>query len=178
MGNWLSEVWDNEGGFAWDVPILLAIHSTANPLVDFLAVMLTRVRCVLGRVSSCYCHRVGAIRSPKVAIAHLSDNYFIGQYRHQPDGKSVIASSAPPFVRVTRTPSLTMGILAVMRLSCMSLVAVLVILSWGSRWRWWVLAIGIIFVLVIGWTRLYLGVHYQARHFSRLDGFDRLGSWG
>ncbi|MBE9019165.1 phosphatase PAP2 family protein, partial [Chroococcidiopsidales cyanobacterium LEGE 13417] len=42
------------------------------------------------------------------------------------------------------------------------LVAVLVILSWGSRWRWWVLAIGTIFVLVIGWTRLYLGVHYPS----------------
>nr|WP_199197502.1 hypothetical protein [Chroococcidiopsis sp. CCALA 051] len=59
----------------------------------------------------------------------------------------------------------------------MTLVAVLVILTWDSRWRWWVLAVGTLFVLVIGWTRLYLGVHYQARHLGRLDGFDRLGGW-
>lgn len=47
-------------------------------------------------------------------------------------------------------------------MSSMTLVAVLVILTWGSRWRWWVLAAGTIFVLVIGWTRLYLGVHYPS----------------
>ncbi|MBE9019821.1 phosphatase PAP2 family protein, partial [Chroococcidiopsidales cyanobacterium LEGE 13417] len=47
-------------------------------------------------------------------------------------------------------------------MSSMTLVVVLVILTWGSRWRWWVLAAGTIFVLVIGWTRLYLGVHYPS----------------
>jgi len=74
FGELAEEVWENEGGFPWDVPILLAIHTRANPQLNFLAVMLTKLG-VLGRVSDCYCRRVGAIHPPEVAIAHLSGYY-------------------------------------------------------------------------------------------------------
>ena len=50
----------------------------------------------------------------------------------------------------------------------MTLVAALVILTWGSRWQWLVVIIGSVFVLAIAWTRLYLGVHYPS---------DILASW-
>nr|WP_199197503.1 hypothetical protein [Chroococcidiopsis sp. CCALA 051] len=43
FGELAEEVWENEGGFPWDVPILLAIHSVANPQLDFLAVTLTKL---------------------------------------------------------------------------------------------------------------------------------------
>lgn len=47
-------------------------------------------------------------------------------------------------------------------MASMSLIAALVILTWGSRWQWWVLIGGGLFVLAIGWTRIYLGVHYPS----------------
>jgi membrane-associated phospholipid phosphatase len=47
-------------------------------------------------------------------------------------------------------------------MSSMTLVVTLVILTWGSRWGMLVLVTGGIFVLAIGWTRLYLGVHYPS----------------
>lgn len=34
--------------------------------------------------------------------------------------------------------------------------------DYGDRWRWFVVFIGSLFVLAIGWTRLYLGVHYPS----------------
>jgi membrane-associated phospholipid phosphatase len=36
----------------------------------------------------------------------------------------------------------------------------LIIIFWHSKWRWYVLAAGIAYTLYIGFTRLYLGVHY------------------
>jgi membrane-associated phospholipid phosphatase len=33
---------------------------------------------------------------------------------------------------------------------------------WNTRWRWIVLGFGSLFVVIIGWTRLYLGVHYPS----------------
>jgi hypothetical protein len=36
------KIWENKGGFLWDTPILLAIHSTANPQLDIFAVLLTK----------------------------------------------------------------------------------------------------------------------------------------
>lgn len=35
-----------------------------------------------------------------------------------------------------------------------------VILAWNTRWRWLTIALGALYMLVIGFTRLYLGVHY------------------
>ena len=35
------KIWQNEGGFSWDVPILMAIHATGNPQLDMIAVFLT-----------------------------------------------------------------------------------------------------------------------------------------
>lgn len=48
-------------------------------------------------------------------------------------------------------------------MSSMTLVVALVVLTWGSREkRWLVWILGSLFVLSIGWTRLYLGVHYPS----------------
>lgn len=42
------------------------------------------------------------------------------------------------------------------------LVVTLVILTWKTRWNPFVLLLGSIYVVTIGWTRVYLGVHYPS----------------
>ncbi|MFM7353083.1 MAG: phosphatase PAP2 family protein, partial [Microcystis aeruginosa] len=42
------------------------------------------------------------------------------------------------------------------------LVVSLLILSWRTRWFLGVVLMGITLVLVIAWTRLYLGVHFPS----------------
>ena len=42
FGELAEEVWENEGGFPWDVPLLLAIRTTARPQLDIFAVTLTK----------------------------------------------------------------------------------------------------------------------------------------
>ena len=44
----------------------------------------------------------------------------------------------------------------------MAVVAALVTLTWGTRWRWAVVAFGALFVALVGLSRLYLGVHYPS----------------
>jgi membrane-associated phospholipid phosphatase len=35
-----------------------------------------------------------------------------------------------------------------------------VVALWNSRWRWWALSAGAAYILFVGFSRLYLGVHY------------------
>lgn len=37
------EIWEDKGGFSWDVPILLAIHSTAKVQLNVFAATLTKL---------------------------------------------------------------------------------------------------------------------------------------
>jgi membrane-associated phospholipid phosphatase len=41
-----------------------------------------------------------------------------------------------------------------------ALACSVVYILWRTRWRWWAIGLGLIYALVIGLTRLYLGVHY------------------
>ncbi|MEB3358535.1 MAG: hypothetical protein VKK04_17545 [Synechococcales bacterium] len=42
FGELAEDIWENEGGFPWDKPILLAIYSTASPQLDHFASTLTQ----------------------------------------------------------------------------------------------------------------------------------------
>uniref|UniRef100_A0A832H348 Phosphatase PAP2 family protein n=1 Tax=Oscillatoriales cyanobacterium SpSt-402 TaxID=2282168 RepID=A0A832H348_9CYAN len=47
-------------------------------------------------------------------------------------------------------------------MSSATFVMVLIVLAWNTHWRWMVLVMGRLFVLAIGWTRVYLGMHYPS----------------
>lgn len=41
-----------------------------------------------------------------------------------------------------------------------SLAAVIIVILWPTKWRWIAVAGGLIYMVYIGFTRMYLGVHY------------------
>ena len=44
----------------------------------------------------------------------------------------------------------------------------LIVVLWNSRYRWWAVGFGVAYPIIIGFTRLYLGVHYPT---------DIVGGW-
>jgi undecaprenyl-diphosphatase len=53
-------------------------------------------------------------------------------------------------------------------MSSAALAAVVVALTWPTRWRWPALAASALFTVVVGFSRVYLGVHYPS---------DVVGGW-
>lgn len=42
----------------------------------------------------------------------------------------------------------------------MAFVVALMLLAWRSKWRWPAVLLGTLFTLTVGWSRVYVGVHY------------------
>ncbi|AFZ19920.1 phosphatase PAP2 family protein [Allocoleopsis franciscana] len=161
FGELAEEVWENEGGFPWDVPILLAVHSTSSTQMDGFATILTKLGVFWGvfPVASVI-GLVLLLRRRWRSLTYLLTTLF-GSIIINRTAK-VLLHRVRPHLWTSPAPEFDYGFPSGHAMSSMTLVAALVILTWNSRWRLPVGIIGSVFVLAIGWTRLYLGVHYPS----------------
>lgn len=149
------------GSMAWETALMLAIHLRATLAIDGIANAVTRlgsaywvtpivvaiaVRFVWGQrwrsLAYLLITLLGCIATNLAAKAywhrlrpHLWDGYLRPQDFSFPSGHAMTS---------------------------MAIAAVLIALTWGSRWVWLTAVLGGVYVLAIAWTRLYLGVHYPS----------------
>jgi len=156
-----SHVWNHGKGFIWDIPILEWVHGTARPILDAIALTITPLGIGWGVAPTLAV--VGAIllyqrqwRSLLFLAVTPLGSFLLNRtlklffHRERPHLWEVFA------------PDLSFAFPSGHAMASASLVMVLIALSWNTRWRWIVLTPGILFVLVIGWTRIYLGMHYPS----------------
>lgn len=152
---------ENADGFPWDKSILLAIHQTSRKQLDLLAVNLTK----FGSIK---------IVVPIVLIILLI-LLFQKKWRSltflltTAIGAAIINSTAKEIMHRIRphlwqspTPERDYAFPSGHAMTSMTLVVALVILTWETIWCLPILIFGGLFVLAIGWTRLYLGVHFPS----------------
>lgn len=161
FGELAEDVWEKEGGFPWDEPILLAIHRTSNPQLDVFASTLTHFGVFWGvfpvaTVISIVLLLKRRWRSLAYLLPTLLGSIVINRTA------KVLLHRVRPHLWESPAPEFDYGFPSGHAMSSMTLVAALVILTWGTRWCRWVLLFGGVFVLAIAWTRLYLGVHYPS----------------
>ncbi len=152
---------ENEGGFPWDLPILVTIHGTSQPQLDAIAVKLTKLGSfwtVLPFIAT-----IALIlllrkrwRSLAFLLTTAAGSTFINR-----TAKEIMHRVRPQFWD-SPAPELDYAFPSGHAMTSMTLVAILLILTWGSIWSWLILGFGTLYVLAIGWTRLYLGVHFPS----------------
>lgn len=155
------QIWRLEGGLTWEVPLMMAIHDMATVTLDQVAEWLTpfgspkRLAPLVVTIAFAFFLQkrwrslvyllmtllgCGAINLAAKGFwhrvrPHLWDGYLLPQDFSFPSGHAMTS---------------------------MAFAATLLVLTWGNRWRWLMLPVGGVYVVAIGWTRLYLGVHYPS----------------
>jgi membrane-associated phospholipid phosphatase len=152
----------NDRIFPWDAAILLALHRTHTVGLDRFAEVFTQLGMVWGVFPVAVAIALFLLiqRQWRVLLFWLLT--FIGTsltgvvlkllwHRARPH----LWDSLYPYPKDFSFPSGH-------AMASMTLIAALLALFWGTRWVWTILVLGGLFVLGIGWTRLYLGVHYPS----------------
>lgn len=161
FGELAEEVWENDGGFSWDNPILLAIHHTASPTLTTFAVFFTRLGVFWGVFPVAIIVALLLLKKRQWRQLTYLLVTLLGSVVINRTAKGLLHRVRPD-LWVSPAPELDYGFPSGHAMSSMTLVVVLIILTWKTRWRWWVVGLGSAFVIAIGWTRLYLGVHYPS----------------
>lgn len=154
-------------GIGQETQILWAFHHHSTPFLDHWAVLITRLGIYGGTVPltlgilailSYYQQWRSLMFVALTAVGTMGLSYAT---------KYAFARPRPELwerITTATSPAFPSG----HALASMMLAIVLITLLWDTRWRWLTLVGSILFVLLIAWTRLYLGVHYPS---------DILGGW-
>lgn len=148
-------------GFPFDVPILLAANDMARAGFDRMFLLFS----ALG-----YEYGVVPVDIVLVLALALRRHYRESVFAAVATGGSGLLNVAAKQVFARERPGLWESIAPEHNFSfpsghamgSMTLALVLVLLAWPTRWRWPVLAAMVVFVPMVGLSRVYLGVHYPS----------------
>ena len=147
--------------FFFDVPILLFMHAQATPVLDLVMLFFSLIG-----------YRFGVVPVDLLVLLLLAwrrrwgDALFWGL---AVGGAAILNLAAKqsferirPQMWLSIAPETTYSFPSGHAMGSMALAAALVVLLWPTRWRWITLVVGSLFVLLVGVSRVYLGVHYPS----------------
>ncbi len=151
----------------FDEPLLQHAHALASPGLDAFFVLMARLGYAWGVVPA-----DALLTLVLLARRHWREATFAGFGTAGSGLLNLLAKQLfqrdRPSLWESIAPESTFSFPSGHAMGSMALAAVLVALSWRTRARWWVLAGAVAFVVSVGASRIYLGVHYPS---------DILGGW-
>lgn len=156
----VGEVHEKEA-FAFDAPLLNALHSMQTPGLDHFFVDVSRVGFLWGTIPIDVLLLIWLAARRRfrdslfffLAVAGSGVLDFAGKlyfHRDRPD------------LWLSITPESSYSFPSGHAMGSATLAMAVVLLCWRTRWRWLALAGALGFVLLVGTSRVYLGVHYPS----------------
>jgi membrane-associated phospholipid phosphatase len=157
FGALAEDVWTH-AGFRWDAPILLAIHAHATPALDRLMIGVSTVGGPGGMAVLCVLVVAILLRGRRRRAALFVALAYGGAVLLDVLDKAAFRS-ARPHLWTSPAPASGYGFPSGHAMASMGLLAALALLAWPTRLRWPSLILAAGAITLIGFSRLYLGVH-------------------
>ena len=150
-----------DGVLFFDVPVLAWLHAHATPQVDAFFQVVSKVGYLWGVVPADV-----LLLGWMVWRRRYRDGLFFGLAVLGSLGINVAAKAyfarSRPDLWLSLTPETTYSFPSGHAMGSATLAVALALLAWRTRARWWVVAAGAVFMLLVGLSRNYLGVHYPS----------------
>lgn len=147
--------------FFFDAPLLLGLHRLATPIFDQLFMAISKIG-----------YQWGVIPLDILILLWFSyrkqfrEGLFVGM---AVVGSALLNVAAKHFFMRLRpalwlsiTPETTYSFPSGHAMGSATLAMVVILLCWRTRWRWTALIVSVLFVPLVGVSRIYLGVHYPS----------------
>ncbi|HEY9736809.1 MAG TPA: phosphatase PAP2 family protein [Trichocoleus sp.] len=151
----------NPDALPWDTSLMLALHPFANPQMDRVAAIASQFGTTWGVIPVTLLLIAVAAWKARWRIAIYLGLTLIGSSLLNNALKTLWHRARPALWEVAK-PHLDFSFPSGHAMSSMTFVATLILLNWNKPLNPFLLVYGGLFVVIIGWTRLYLGVHFPS----------------
>lgn len=160
FGALAEDVW-SRGGIGWDVPILRYVHRHATPGRDAVMTFISDIGHLYGVVPMSGLIIIGLLVARRRGNALFFAVAIIGAGTLNTGAKLFFRRTRPD-LWVSPSPEHTYSFPSGHSMGSMAFVAALAVLAWPTRWRWWAIILGGAFTFLVGFSRVYLGVHFPS----------------
>jgi membrane-associated phospholipid phosphatase len=159
--------------FPFDAPLLNSLHAVATPALDRFFILMTHLGYSWGVIPIDTCLLLFlALRR------RFRDGLFFGVAVVGSAALNIVAKNhyarARPDLWIPLRPETTYSFPSGHAMGSATLAVAVILLCWPTRWRWPAMIIGVILVVLVGLSRVYLGVHYPS---DILAGWTAAISW-
>jgi len=152
--------------FVFDDPILLRAHAHAGPALDRFFIAVSRIG-YEGVVAIDLILALSLLAFKRWREATFAAVAFTGSALLNLGSKQLFQRDRPSLWESV-SPETTFSFPSGHAMGSMTVAMVVIMLAWHTRWRWPALLAAVAFAILVGFSRIYLGVHYPS---------DILGGW-
>lgn len=156
----VGEVHENEV-FPFDAPLLMSLHAIATPTLNRFFLLMTRLGYFWGVVPLDFIVLMALILRRRFRDGMFFGIAVIGSAALNIAAKNYFARTRPDLWLSIR-PETTYSFPSGHAMGSTTLGMAVILLCWPTRWRWPVAIASLVFILLVGVSRLYLGVHYPS----------------
>jgi len=147
--------------FYFDDPLLWRAHAMAGPALDRFFIFISAIGYQWGVVPVDIALTIGLLIARRWREATFAGVSFAGSALLNMATKQFFQRDRPTLWE-SIAPEQTFSFPSGHAMGSVTLAMVVVLLCWHTRWRWLAVALAGSFALLVGVSRIYLGVHYPS----------------